>query len=93
MQQKQPPSGKILPGRADVTVAGQVINPSRRLISLGDAAEKKIIPSLSSAKMFRYRDKENFPPFHDQKGTELLYDPLELKAYYEKKRGAGHEPS
>lgn len=67
-----------------VTVAGQVINPARRLIGLAEAAEKKIIPvSLSAAKMRRHRDKAGFPPYRDRKGLEILYDAAELKAYFE----------
>lgn len=76
-----------VPGAADVTVAGEVINPSQRLVSLADAVQKKIIPvSLSAARMRRHRDKEGFPGYRDQRGTELLYDPVELAAYFGKIR-------
>ncbi len=32
------------------------------------------------------RDAAVFPGYRDQRGTELLYDPVELKVYFEQSR-------
>lgn len=54
-------------------------------VGLTEAAEQECIPSVYTARNDRFKDKDNFPRPVARSGLELLYDPGDLRRYYEEK--------